>query len=253
MTDRMTKQESSIPVQSRVSIISLAELATYWETTEYDIRSMSQLISWSLDLLRDILKANKMLEDSSESVIEARDYLVNRHLWQAKVAKRAFTKIGNAVRFQGFREEGVNPETRDEMSKIGHNLMHNKHSVSPYRDKVSTRKQMVAKMTEMYHKLEAMEGAEFEEPEMLSQEEARAKYFKEQTKLKVLKGETIEEVKHSNVTGESEPSVKEGMTDEEWEAKQSEIAKRDHERLELENAPFEVSDLPTVVVGESDK
>ena len=62
----MTKQETSIPVQSRTSIISLAELAKYWETTEYDIRSMSQLISWSLDLLRDILKSNESIESSDE-------------------------------------------------------------------------------------------------------------------------------------------------------------------------------------------
>ena len=106
MTDRMTKQENSIPVQSRVSMISLAELAKYWEGTEYEIRSMSQLISWSLDLLRDILKANEMIEVDGEfeMVVEARDYLVGRGLWQQKVAKRAFTKIGNAVRFQGFRD-----------------------------------------------------------------------------------------------------------------------------------------------------
>ena len=245
MTNRMTKQESSIPVQSRVSMISLAELAKYWEGTEYDIRSMSQLISWSLDLLRDILKANEMIGVGGEfeMVVEARDYLVGRNLWQQKVAKRAFTKIGNAVRFQGFREKGVDPETRDEMSKVGHNLMHNKHSVSPYRDKVSTRKQMVAKMTEMYHKLEAIEGAELGEPEMLSQEEARAKYFKEQARLKALKEGTIEEVKHSNVIGESEPSVKEGMSEEKFIERAEE---RDGERKKLENAPFEVSDLDIV-------
>ena len=245
MTDRMTKQESSIPVQSRTSIISLAELARYWETSEYDIRSMSQLISWSLDLLRDILKANEMIgaNDEIESIVEARDYLVENGLWQQKVAKRAFTKIGNAVRFQGFRDLGENPETRDEMSKIGHNLMHNKHSVSPYRDRVSTRQQMVAKMTEMYHELEATESAE---PEKRCQEEVRRDWFKEQARLKALKEETIEEVKHSNVIDGSKPVVKEGMNDEEYEAKMKEIEERDIERRKLENAPFDPSDLPTV-------
>lgn len=232
MTDQMTKQESSIPVQSRVSLISLAELAGYWEGTEYEIRSMSQLISWSLDLLRDILKANEMITEDIESVAEARDYLVGKGLWQQKVAKRAFTKIGNAVRFQGFRDLGENPETRDEMSKIGHNLMHNKHSVSPYRDRVSARQKMVSEMTEVYHELEAIEE---EEPEKLSQEEVRARYFKKQAEMKGLKGRIT-----------SGPVVREGMSDEEYEEIIKDRKKRDLERRKLENAPFEVSDLPMV-------
>ena len=103
---------------------------------------------------------------------------------------------------------------------------------------------MVAKMTEMYHEIEAMEK---DEPvEKLSQEEVRAKFFKNQAELERLKGETIEEVKHGNVVSESSLSVKEGMNDEEYAAKLKEIAARDKARLELENAPFDASDLPTV-------
>ena len=219
MTSRTVKQESSIPVQSRVSIVSLAELAKYWEGTEYNIKTMSQLVSWSLDLLRDVLKANDMIiaEDETESIVEARNYLVSNGLWQSKVSDRAFAKLGTAIRFENFREEGQNPQTRDEMSKKGYNIMHNKHSVEPYEDKVSTRRKLVQEAVETYHEIEEMEKAE---PEKLSQEEVRAKFFKRQAEVKRLE--------------EEESSVKESMTDEEWEVKQREIAKRDQERSVLE-------------------
>jgi len=238
MTSRTVKQESSIPVQTRVSIVSLAELAKYWEGTEYNIRTMSQLVSWSLDLLRDVLKANDMIiaEDEVESVVEARDYLVSNGLWQSKVSDRAFAKLGTAIRFENFRGEGQNPQTRDEMSRKGYNIMHNKHSVEPYEDKVGARRKQVQEVVETYHEIEK-----------LSQEEVRAKYFKEQAKKEKEMKEYREEEKL-----DGEPTVKEGMTDEEWEAKQREIAKRDEERAKLENAPFDASDLP-IVGDENDK
>ena len=63
---------------------------------------------------------------------------------------------------------------------------------------------------------------------------------------RLTKGENIEDIQEETVT------VKEGMNDEEYEAKLKEIAKRDKERLELENAPFDPSDLP-IVSKESNK
>lgn len=235
MTDRITKQESSIPIQSRISLISLAELAKYWKDTEYEIRTMSQLVSWSLDLLRDILKANDMITKDIESVVEARDYLVDNNLWQRKVSKRAFVKLGNAVRFQGFRDRGENPETRDEMSKIGHNLMHNKHSVEPYEDKVSARQRLVAKATAIYHELEAIED---EAPEKLSQEEVKARYRKKMREEKEALEGAVKEDRNGQVSEKAQPipTVKEGMNDEEWEAKCVEIKERDQARMELEKS-----------------
>lgn len=124
--------------------------------------------------------------------------------------------------------------------------------------------------------------------EMLSQEEVRAKYFKEQTEMKIaiekekqkaidgglvveggnspvvssslidndppVKGETREKeisrlVKVYNGLSKS-PSVKEGMSDEEWEVKKGEIAKRDKERLELEQtAMIDRSDIVSDPLG----
>lgn len=66
----------------------------------------------------------------------------------------------------------------------------------------------------------------------LSQEEVKAKVQAE------MKGEAF--------IPDSGPVVKEGMNDEEYEVMMKDRGERDAERIKLENAPFSVSDLPTV-------
>lgn len=249
MINKEIKQESSIPVQGRVSLIVLSELASYWdEETEFHVKTMSQLIGWSMDLLREILVANDMLEESDRNIAECRDYLIERGLWQKSLGGRAFKKIGAAVRFQNFREEGRDPKNIDEMSRKSYNIMHNEHSVKPSPvDKVEgrqdsdrtkkmsskERKALVSKAVGVYHGLETIEK---EEPKKYCREEVVAKYRKEQAELKRLKEETIDEVKHGNIVDESSPIVKEDMTDEEYGEMMKDRARRDRERIELEQS-----------------
>lgn len=96
---RGVKQESSVPVQSRVSVMTLAELDNYWNSEGYEIRSMSQLVSWSLDLLCEILDSNKLLT-RVESIGEAHSYLKKKGLYQRSLEKRSFKKITKDIKYE---------------------------------------------------------------------------------------------------------------------------------------------------------
>jgi len=122
--DKITKQESSIPVQSRVSIVTLASLDNYWLGEGKDIQSVSQLVSWSLYLLTEILTSNRLL-GTEPSIEEARKYMMDRKLYQRGMDTRGYQKLGNAIRFQRMREEGANPQQSvNPTDKAAYNTMH---------------------------------------------------------------------------------------------------------------------------------
>jgi hypothetical protein len=142
--DKITKQESSIPVQSRVSIVTLASLDNYWLGEGKSIQTVSQLVSWSLYLLTEILTSNKML-GTEPSIEEARKYMIDRKLYQRGMDARGYQKLGNAIRFQGMREDGANPQqSTNPTDRAAYNMMHrmpNKFSgksssVEPFEGKV---------------------------------------------------------------------------------------------------------------------
>lgn len=144
--DRETKQESSIPVQSRVSIVTLAALDNYWYSEGRDIRTVSQLVSWSLYLLSEILNANNML-DTEPSIEEARNHMMNRGLYQRNMDTRGYQKLGNAIKFQKMREEGGSPQQSTYPSeRAAYSIMHRKPnrftgaamSVEPFTGKVDS-------------------------------------------------------------------------------------------------------------------
>ncbi len=132
------RQESSVPVQTRVSIVCLAELDIYWSREGRGINSMSQLISWSLELLNEILRVNGKIE-SIDSVADAHKYLDDRGLYQKSLKKRSFDKISTAIRFEGMREVGEDPkeniEGRENVVR-SYNMLHNVKSVKGYNGKV---------------------------------------------------------------------------------------------------------------------
>jgi hypothetical protein len=122
--DKITKQESSIPVQSRVSIVTLAELASYWEREDRNIKTVSQLVSWSLYLLSEILTTNGML-GKEPSIEEARRYMMEKGLYQRGMETRGYQKLGNAIRFQRMREDGENPQnSANPVDRNAYSMLH---------------------------------------------------------------------------------------------------------------------------------
>lgn len=270
-TSKEIKQESSIPVQSRVSFMSLARLHRYWVSESYSIRTMSQLVSWSIDLLCEILEANEKMPGDIDSLAKAHQYLQVHGLYQGSTKKLAMKKIGTALRFESLREHGIDPKSH---VPLQHKMVHKEGSVEPLecmvdagkgtsdeeweriqrRIREEDEKDRITLMKQDIEKAKAS-GLVSEEPEMLSQEEANAKYYKRMAEVKKEHSELSEkevkdkvqaEMKGEVFVPESGPVVKEGMSDEEYENKLEEIAKRDQARLELENAPFDAGDLPIV-------
>ncbi len=145
--NRETKQESSIPAQCRVSIVTLAQLTAYWKDNGYDIRTVSQLMSWSLDLLKDILSNNKQI-GIDPSIGEAVNYMIREKLYQKGTFDRGHKKLEAAIRFEGMRAEGNNPGKNsytNPTDRMAYSTMHRapnrftgvSSSVEPFMGKVS--------------------------------------------------------------------------------------------------------------------
>jgi len=137
---REQKQEASMSVQSRISAATLTELDIYWMSESKKIKSISQLVSWSLDLLCEILWANQKLRRRVESIAEARKYLMERELIQPSLYERGFDKLGTAVTFEGMREAGIDPSRKLMSGRFvdnsnitrKYNMLHNERSVQPF-------------------------------------------------------------------------------------------------------------------------
>ena len=166
---REQKQEASMSVQSRISAGTLAELDNYWMSEGKRIKSLSQLVSWSLDLLSEILWANQKLRHRVESVAEARNYLLDRELCQPSLYDRGFDKMGTAVRFEGMREEGIDPSKAVQSGKFIDNqttlrqyhMLHNGKSVNPFTGKVDSEE--VRRGIEIMQNLPEMDHSLFDE------------------------------------------------------------------------------------------
>lgn len=117
----MKRKESMVPVQGRVSIMTLAELDEYWKAHGVSIGSMSQLIGWSLELFRELLQVNGRLERVIERVDEAHRHLSERGLYQTALRKRGSKKIMHAMMFENLRDEGVEPS---EYASRQHQMVH---------------------------------------------------------------------------------------------------------------------------------
>lgn len=142
------KAENSIPAQSRISVISLSVLDAYWKDSGYRIRTMSQLISFSIELLCEILKANKKISNQTPSITEALQYLESRGLHQQSLHKRGLKKLGVAIAFEGMREEGIRPES---YAPRIYSKLHNERSVQPFTGRIDN--EQVRQATEIMNNL----------------------------------------------------------------------------------------------------
>ena len=122
-----TKQEGSVSVQSRVNVIDLGDLTEWWGGEGIHIKNMSQLVSWSISLLCEILETNEKMKRGN-SVAEAYNKLDVRGLLQKSFKDRNMKKISTAMRFESMRDEGFDPR----QVQMQYNVVHNKASVKPW-------------------------------------------------------------------------------------------------------------------------
>lgn len=126
MDENASSIERKVPVQSRIDLKSLAELDLFWTSQGQDMKSMSQLVSWTIELCKDIILSNQKMPLVLSSVEEAYAHLDSRRLLQRGIQKRYSKKIGTAMRFESLRESGREPA---EVDSRGFNMLHNKKSV----------------------------------------------------------------------------------------------------------------------------
>ena len=133
------KQEASLPVQGRIDIRTLANLAMYWEINGVNIESMSQLLSWSVELAQHLLSLDGALPFVTDSVAEANGILMERGLYKPGTRKRGQAKAFQAMVFESLRSHGTNPSIH---MKPQYNTLHNVRSVKTpeYSDPVASTK-----------------------------------------------------------------------------------------------------------------
>ena len=148
MNEEDRKIEASISVQARVNIVALAQLVKYWEGAGYEIRTISQLVGWSIDLLYEVLKSNEKIDRGEFSVADADRYLVSRRLYQRSMREKDRGKIATAIRFEGIREDGGNPRDVDPRS---YNILHNERSITLSGERVLDKRTRDA--VEIYNKM----------------------------------------------------------------------------------------------------
>lgn len=126
--DREIKSESSIPVMGRVDVVDLAKMLEFWQGKGEYIRTMSQLVGWSIGLVTQILE-NNGYKFSAQKVVDAHEILSRSGLYQPSMRKISYKKVANAMRFESMREEGIDPKTYVPQQ---YNVAHNKSTVESY-------------------------------------------------------------------------------------------------------------------------
>lgn len=163
MESNEVKVERSMPVNARIDVVDLAELAKYWSDNGHYIKSISQLVSWSINLLKEILVENNQVKPELD-MITARDYLKQRGLTQPSNERKANKKIAAAIRFTQMRKEGLNPQFDD---PINYHEVHNQHSVKspqlPIEESLHARIKAQRKLNEEQNELKRQRLAAYKE------------------------------------------------------------------------------------------
>jgi len=137
--DDRVKQERSHPVSARIDLVNLARIALYYQTQGMHIRTMSQLVNWSVDLLCEVLIANDALDTSYIATLaDAVNYLSVNDLIQTQTkhfTKRVQKKLSTALRYETLREKGIDPKTYGKREgsevEIGYGELHRRDSIVP--------------------------------------------------------------------------------------------------------------------------
>ncbi len=220
--NREIKQESSMPVQSRVSIIDLANLDMYWTDTGYSVKTMSQLVSWSMSLLYEVLASNNCIKARIDRVDDANRYLESRGLYQRSMREKGFKKLGAAIKMEVIRDERGN--VKDVLPRE-HNILHNKRSVNSFDGRIFSGE--IERMTKIYEDSEPKKEAISEESRKATMQAVADRMKRED------EGES-EDMSKSKLS--SETLVGEKMTGEQAENKMKEIKLKDKERVEAEKS-----------------
>lgn len=100
------RREGSVPVQSRVDIRTLAELSQYFAEGGIRVSTVSQLVSWSLEVLIETLRRNEKVGEQKPTIEAAYQYLDSERLMQRGMRSK---KLLKARGWEVLRMEGEDP------------------------------------------------------------------------------------------------------------------------------------------------
>lgn len=123
---RLMGVESSIPVQGRIDVKNLVTMVEFFREKGIQPRSMSEVLSFSIECLVDILKVNENISNEM-SIGECWAYLDNNKLIQPSLRKRSIEKIANAIALENIRNEGydIDSMSEEERKSLGINTIYN--------------------------------------------------------------------------------------------------------------------------------
>jgi hypothetical protein len=124
------KQERTISVQGRVDVIKLAEVFASLEMNNYNVRTMSLLVSYCLEITHTALEQNGLLDkkiEGDERIKQAFHLLIDNGIMTRHMADRNKTKIESAWKLENIRKEGGIPSIE---APVDYNKLHNTHSSS---------------------------------------------------------------------------------------------------------------------------
>ena len=220
--DIESRQERSLPVQSRIDMISLARLDKYWMVEGYYIRTMSQLVSWSVDLLCKVLESNEKIPEGIKNGIDANRHLMQRGLYQPSMLKKGFKKRAAALSFESLREERVDPK---DYAKGQYDTVHNKHSIDMFEGKIRN---------------ERLEKKQMHNPDMIDGVFRRLKEEKEKERKDDLKVAVSSLKERGLIAEEPNRGLREGMSKEELDEYNE---KREKKIIGRENAPIDTTEI----------
>lgn len=132
--EELVRKEASISVQARVDVRVLAEMVQFWQRKGHQIRTMSQLVSWSMEMMYDVLKMNGEIEGDLLPIMEARQVLQKAALWQFSLSKRNDAKLHRAASYESLRTQGYDPRDYDRTGN--YERLHNRRDTYSSNDSV---------------------------------------------------------------------------------------------------------------------
>jgi hypothetical protein len=237
------KVERTVPVQSRVDLVTLSNLHEYWSASGVQVSTVSRLVRDSLDLLVEVLRKNEVVKFNVSDVRDAWRYLGERGLYQAAMKKRGEKKVSAALAFDSLRMKGIDPKGYVSQQ---FNILHNKKSVTVGGREIAIDDKMESAMREYGVDDPYVAGKLMIQRELFEENEKK-RMMKEEMKRARECGVIVEtdegEEGDNNVGG-----IREGMSKEELDRYEE---KREREVRERENKEFRMEDLP-IVKGEGE-
>lgn len=129
---REVKQERSVPAQSRVDLVDLANAAKYWLEKDVEIRTMSQLVAWTVSAFVHIMSESGQINGVIDELGTAVRFLENLGLYSGSMKDRSRRKLSAAMALESLRGEGINPAL---YAPQQHKMLHRSNAVNAIHEK----------------------------------------------------------------------------------------------------------------------